>query len=201
MKSFLIKAPARGKTTCTLVRQFYDKASRRTKTQYLGSFNVALDPSKLPEAVRLRPDVLLSLEQLTEISDWLKQFGTFWRPKKLPDEVLEQARQYLMEERHHELITGPEQSDFDVSASTLTGAALELQQSAEKLRSQGVELSPGMLNYTGIDASKCSNDLDRLKVYSNRIRAAAASFEEAMKEAKLMKRLNKAAKVDTHVSN
>lgn len=58
-----------------------------------------------------------------------------------------------------------------------------------------------MLNYTGTDMTKCINALDRLKVQSNQIRAAATQFEEALKEAKLMKRLNKGAKAGNHATH
>lgn len=201
MKSFLIKAPAKGKTTCTLVRQYYDKASRRTKTQYLGSFNVALDPSILPTGVRLRPDVEIDAEQLAEVASWLKQNGTFGQTPMLSAAVLEQARRHLMEVMHDERMQVHQQSDLELAASILNGAAMDIQHASAQLRLQGIELSSGMLIYTGTDMAKCINDMDRLKVQSNQIRAAATQFEEALKEAKLMKRLNKIAKADSHATH
>ncbi|MEY4757094.1 MAG: hypothetical protein RJA34_1992 [Pseudomonadota bacterium] len=198
MKSFIIKAPAKGKTTCTLVRQYYDKESRRTKTQYLGSFNMGIDRAKLPAGIHLRPDVELNEEQSAEIATWLLHNGTFGRQPLLSDEILELARNQLVDVMHEQFFHVEPQSDLDLASSVLHGAALELQHTAAKLRERGLELSPGLLTYTGIDSAKCLNDLDQLKVQSNKIRSAAIQFEEALKEAKLMKRLNKVAKVGKH---
>jgi hypothetical protein len=190
MKSFIIKAPAANKTTCSLVKQYYDKVARRTQTRYLGSFNVAVDPTVLPAGIRLRPGVELTSDQLEEIRVWLDLHGTFGQPPTLSAETLEQAYQYFVEVLHDERLH--HQSALDVVASILVNATLDLEQQAANLREKGVLLSPGMLRYTGTDSSRCCNDMDHLKVLCNQIRLVAMAFEDALKDAHLMKRITRA---------
>lgn len=186
MKTFLIKAPATGKTTCTLARQYYDKESRRTRTEYLGSFNRAADSAQLPAGIRLRPGVQLLAQHLEEVREWLKRHGTHGAPPVFSQELLDRAREQIALEQRC-----PPQSDLDLAAGVLSQAALEIKRRAAQLRTQGLELSKGFLGYTGTDAQQCLNELDRLKVKTNLIRFAAIAFEEALKDAKLMKRVNK----------
>lgn len=201
MKSFIIKAPAKGKTTCTLVRQYYDKVSRRTKTQYLGSFNMGIDRAKLPAGIRLRPEVELSEEQSAEIATWLLHNGTFGQQPMLSAETLELARQQLFGFMPADCFQHEEKAGLDVAVSALNWATFALKDTAAKLRQQGLELSSGLMTYTGTDNTKCRNDLDRLKVLGNKIRSAASHFEMALQEAKLMRRRTRAAKVGEQASH
>ncbi|NMM06958.1 MAG: hypothetical protein HHJ18_12145 [Polaromonas sp.] len=196
MKSFLIKAPGKGKTTCALVRQFYDKETRKTKTEYLGSVNVATDPAQLPVGIKTRPGVGLDVPMLAEIRDWLERNGTFGKKPELPLEVLMAARRQVLAEIADAGLPD-QQSDLEAAASVLGRAALEVQAKAAQMRAAGIELSKGFLGFTGVATAKCANEMDLLKIHTNRIRSACSAFEDALKAARLMKRVNKPGKGST----
>ncbi|OIP19067.1 MAG: hypothetical protein AUK51_02695 [Comamonadaceae bacterium CG2_30_59_20] len=194
MKTFVIKAPSIGKKTCSLVSQFYDKGLHRTRTRYLGSFNLALDPRVLPIGIRLRPGVELAHAQLEEIRDWLKQHGLFGRQPKLSADVLELARHQLYEQTQSEGVQVSSPCPLDKATAVLNAAATGLENEAAALRAKGLELTPGLLSYVGIEYTNCRNELDRIKVSANRVRVAFSAFEESLKTARLMKRLKKSVK-------
>lgn len=187
MKPFVVKGPAVGKTTCSLISQFYDKATQRTKTTYRGSFNAKADPSLLPAGVSLRPGVKLCNEDWNEIRRWLSFHGTFGQPPVLSAEILEEARRQILDERFEEINRLEPQSAIDLAVSVLNEASIDIGRTVTSLRAQGVELTKGMLNYVGTDDARCRNDMDRLRVDVNRIRVAARDFEAALKAAGLMK--------------
>ena len=194
MKSFVIKGPGKGKTTCALVRQFYDKVSRRTKTTYLGSFNTGIDPARLPAGIRTRPGFELDVLTLEDIRAWLEQRGTFGQNSRTSSEVLMEARRQVLAELEETRLASS-QSNLDAAATVLLEASLEVQARAAQLCADGVELSKGFLTFRGTDPAGCCNDMDFLKVLANRIRAATISFEEALKAARLMKRVTKQSKL------
>ena len=189
MKSFVIKSPVQGKTTCALVRQFYCTDSQRTKTEYLGSFNTSVDPTTLPKGVNLRPQIQLESESLEEIRRWLTCNGTYGAPPVFTQALLDAARQQILREQ-----TQQHQTALDSACHVLHAAALEVRTRAAGLRNDGMELSAGFLTYTGVDRTNCTNSMDRLKVDINCIRAAVTCFEKALQEARLLKRVNKLSK-------
>ena len=193
MKAFVIKSPGKGKTTCAICRQFYDKESRRTKVAYLGSFSAKSDPSRLPAGVKTRPGVVLEASNLADIQSWLLQNGTFGMPPAISPEVHALVRAQVLYELKGQMSSCHEAA-LDVAASVLSQAAIDVQAKAAGLRATGLELSKGFLGFTGVESASCASDLDTLKVQTNRIRAASTAFEAALKAARLMKQVNKSAK-------
>ena len=193
MKTFVIKSPGKGKSTCALCRQFYDKETRRTKIAYLGSFSLKTDPSQLPVGVSTRPGVVLQASNLADIHSWLLQNGTFGLPPDISPEVFAIVRQQVLDDLNGQMSSSHE-SALDVAASVLSQAAMDVQAKAADLRARGSELSKGFLGFTGEQSAACASDLDILKVQTNRIRAAYIAFEAGLKAARLMKQVNKSAK-------
>ena len=124
MKRFVIKSPKPGKTTVTLVTHRYEPASLnqgrtvgRTRTVYLGSFNLDLDPDGLLGVERIGPGqrvagVALRAndcdEQMTfalgssdasDIRKWLLQHGTFAKRKEVERKALEVAESAAVSDR------------------------------------------------------------------------------------------------------
>ncbi|TXH88491.1 MAG: hypothetical protein E6Q78_10555 [Rhodoferax sp.] len=182
MKSFVIKHPPKGRTTCSLVRQYYDRSTRRTATKYLGSFPISTNPSKLPSGVNLRPGVMLSQDEWHEIQRFLSRYSTFGIPVPLTEEQLAQAWSQLRSEKEFR-----EQSALDILASTVLEAAGELRSEVANLRAQGWTLSTGMLQFTGVKRVVEGTPLDQLKVRVNVIRQAFREFEETLGEVRLVK--------------
>lgn len=88
-KSFVINPPRPGRSTATIVTHVYNQQTRRTKTVYLGSFSVALDPDSVPSEVLIQPGeraygISLSAganrpfdaEHLAAIRSWLELNGS-----------------------------------------------------------------------------------------------------------------------------
>lgn len=193
MKSFVIKTPAKGRTTCSLVHQHYDKASRRTKTTYLGSVNIAANPMALDTALNLRPGVTLTEEQMLEVTSFLRVFGTWGKPPSVPEHVMQRAR-FLVAEEERARRLREKKSDLEEATESVRTAAQSLVRIAGGLRESGEVLSKGLLLYCGDDASRCVNRLDFLKVDANRLRSTFNIFEAALKEAGLIKRSGKRGK-------
>lgn len=95
-KSFVINAPRPGRSTVTMVTHVYDQATRRTRTVYLGSFSVGLDPDTLPTGSSIAPgarDHGISLssaatmqfgpDDLAVIRKWLEEHGSHRREMAL----------------------------------------------------------------------------------------------------------------------
>lgn len=91
-KSFVINPPRPGRSTVTMVTHVYDQETRRTRTVYLGSFSVGLDPDVLPTDGCIPPGgrrhgVSLSTaastafgpEALAVIREWLEAHGSHRR--------------------------------------------------------------------------------------------------------------------------
>lgn len=101
MKAFAIKA-TKGKSTVAIVAQAYDKAARRTTTNYVGSFSEHADPALLPGCIKLGTGAAtahFTAELGAELArPWLAEFGTFGKPTKEYLELLERVRSELRAE-------------------------------------------------------------------------------------------------------
>jgi hypothetical protein len=193
MRSFLIKPPAKGKTTCSLVRQYYDAVDHRTKTQYLGSVNLATDPDNLPEGLRLGLNVELDDFQLMEVRWWLERHGTYGHMPSLPPGVEEKLHASIRAQVERELCAAlPPVPERAVKA--LVEAGRYIDNETTRLIGAGVKLSKGMLNSIGTDTGLCYTELDLLKVRANEIRAAFLEFQRALKDARLMKKVCRGTK-------
>jgi len=170
-----------------MVRQFYDKASGRTKTKYLGSFNMTTDPTELPQGLRLRPGVAMEDIRIWEVKDWLERHGTFGALPVLPPGVEAKLRERIRAELEQEAeIARP--ADLERAAEAISAAAVQLIGAAGYCYATGVKLSKGMLTFVGTDIGSCRTELDRLKVRANVVRAEYQRFELAMKDSKLMRK-------------
>jgi len=90
--NFVINSPRPGRSTVTMVTHVYDHDTRRTRTVYLGSFSVGLDPDVLPPDGCIPPGsrchgISLSTaattdfgpEDLAVIREWLEVHGSHCR--------------------------------------------------------------------------------------------------------------------------
>lgn len=195
MRPFIIKSPPKGRSTCSMVHQFYDTGLKRTRTKYLGSFSVSLDPHRLPLGLKTRSDVSLSATELSCIEEWLARHGTFGQLPVMSPEQLQSLRERVRAEFLADPAFAPV-SDIELAVRALAGAAEEVQGEATRLRAEGMRLSTGLLAFTGTDFGKCRNEMDRLKVRTNLVRSAYRRLETAMKNAGVMKRV--AANRDLH---
>lgn len=184
MKHFHIKAQRPGKSTCTLVHQFYDKESKRTKTRYLGSFNLQIDPANIPDGLRLRPGVELTDEERLQVVSWLRIYGTFGQPVAIPAEVMAEARRRVQNELRWRT---PVQKLMH-AIETMHTAALSVEEASSSARDRGVKLSKGLICHIGTDESICQNELDSFKIHSNQLRAAHDAFLATLQSAGLVKR-------------
>lgn len=184
MKHFHIKAPRPGKTTCTLVHQFYDKESKRTKTRYLGSFNRQIDPANIPAGLRLRPSVELTDEEQHQVVSWLRIYGTFGQPASIPAEVMAEARRRVQ----NELQWMTPVQKLEHAIETMQTAALSVEEACSSARDRGVKLSKGLICHIGTDEAICKNELDSIKIHSNRLRVAHDAFMSTLQSSGLVKR-------------
>jgi hypothetical protein len=124
MKRFVIKSPKPGRTTVTIVAHQYDPASLvegrsvgRTRTIYLGSFSLGLDPDRLLGLERIGPgqcvegvslsantcekqtSFTLVSSDLSEIRSWLLEHGTFATRQAAERRALETAESAAVMER------------------------------------------------------------------------------------------------------
>jgi hypothetical protein len=67
--------PRKGAHTVQLVRHVYSPAIRRSKTVTLGSLALDADPSDLGPALKLRPGVVLTDGECSEVQRWLVLHG------------------------------------------------------------------------------------------------------------------------------
>jgi hypothetical protein len=72
------------------------------------------------------------------------------------------------------------------AASMILVAANAVQMMAAGLRSQGQQLTPGLVRSNMLEVPANSNGLDELKVTCNLVRVAMGTFEEALRDAKLV---------------
>lgn len=92
MKKLVINQPRPGRSTVTMVTHVYDPETRRTRTVYLGSFGIGLDPDVLPTDGCIPPGgrchgVSLSAaastgfgpDDMAAIRDWLVAHGSHHR--------------------------------------------------------------------------------------------------------------------------
>jgi hypothetical protein len=91
-KSLVINPPREGRSAATLVTHVYDTVTKRTKTIYLGSLSVWLDPASIPAHSRIPPGGTLhgirlsptsgrgmEPEDLTLVRAWLEAHGSHRR--------------------------------------------------------------------------------------------------------------------------
>ena len=101
VKAFAIKA-TKDKSTVAVVAQVYDKATRRTTTSYVGSFNKCADPATLPGCIKLgkgAETARFTAELGAELArPWLAEFGAFGKPTQESLELLERVRNELRAE-------------------------------------------------------------------------------------------------------
>jgi len=89
MKRFVIVTPRPGRTTVSLVAYQYVEDTKRTKTVYMGSFPISLDPALLEAAPLLAPGqswhglrisqkspITLNPDEISVIRRWLEFHGT-----------------------------------------------------------------------------------------------------------------------------
>ena len=67
-------------------------------------------------------------------------------------------------------------------------AALSVEEACSSARDMGVKLSKGLICHIGTDDSICKNELDRIKIHSNRLRVANDAFLSTLQSAGLVKR-------------
>jgi hypothetical protein len=190
MKEILIKNPAKGKTTCTLVRQYYDREARRTKTEYLGSFNQGIDPDELPNGIKLKMANVLSDYHLVEVKAWLRAHGTFGELPRLPAATEKRLRERTRAAVLSELAAG-RRPELEATVEALDAASRYIATESDRLRRQGLCLSKGMLTSMQTDFATCKTDVDHLKIRTNQIRTAFVAFENTLKEYQLMKSVSR----------
>jgi len=117
-KPFQIKKPRKGTTTATLVALPYQRdTTKKTKTEYLGSFNAKLDPLLLEDVqglaagqrahgIRLVPGktvigipFALDASGIADIRAWLLEHGTAERERKAKSVAEAQAEQMAVAQR------------------------------------------------------------------------------------------------------
>lgn len=104
MKRFVIVTPRPGRTTVSLVAYQYVEETKRTKTVYMGSFPMSLDPALLEAAPLLAPGqtwhglrlsqkspISLTPDEITVIRRWLKVHGTVATLARLQEEMAAEA--------------------------------------------------------------------------------------------------------------
>ena len=189
MKPFVIKAPAKGKNTASIVAQVYDKAERRTKTVYVASFSVASSPDSAPACVKLASAAAaagFTLELATAlVQPWLKLNSTFGHPKQFDPELVEQVRRELAAEGSNRvLIEG--QDDLALIETVLRGATVSLVAEAAALHQRGLKLTRTQRCVETV-AHEGANALDVLQARANNIRLKLVpAFVKACQDAKLM---------------
>lgn len=104
MKRFVIVTPRPGRTTVSLVAYHYGEETKRTKTVYMGSFPMSLDPALLEAAPLLAPGqswrglrlsekspISLTPDEITVIRKWLEVHGSVAALARLHDEMAAKA--------------------------------------------------------------------------------------------------------------
>lgn len=214
MKRFIIKPPRGGAQRATLVTHHYDNETRRTKTVYLGSVDIRLDPEQvrqgLAEGIHIKPGARAwsvpfvdDADVRTRIADWLTRHGTFAQTElaaltakerqleadRVARRQLEAEVRILIEaDVRAELIAEMERQRLhpvDAAAAAVKAASEALIDEAHRLREAGCRL-------TSVRAQGLTSDggtqLDVLQAAANRLRLHEfAAFESACKKAGLMK--------------
>ena len=91
-KSLVINPPREGRSAVTLVTHVYDTVTKRTRTVYLGSLSIWLDPASIPANSRIPPGTALhgirlsptsgrglEPEDLALVRNWLEAHGSHRR--------------------------------------------------------------------------------------------------------------------------
>ena len=197
MKDFIVQAPPKGSTTCSLLQPYYRQGDGRGKYRYLGSVNLARNPWALPQGINLAKGFELTEEQLEEVRDFLIRHGTYDQLPVLPAEDMERIRASVRREFEAEMCS-LQPPALDGSVLALDVATAFVSNESHRLRQAGVRLSPGMLNSLATEAKGTPTELDQVKVRVNRIREAYQRFESTLKLAGLMKTVKRAG-VDKQV--
>lgn len=192
MKDFIVQAPPKGTTTCSLLQPYYRPGDGRGKYRYLGSVNLARNPWTLPAGINLAKGFELTEEQLEEVRTFLIQHGTYGQLPVLPAEDMERIRGSVRRELEAEM-RSRQPPALDGGVFALDVATAFVTQESHRLREAGVRLSPGMLNSLATEAKGAPSELDLVKVRANRIREAYQRFESALKSSGLMKSVKRAA--------
>lgn len=193
MKDFIIQPPPAGKTTCSLLAQYYRPGDGRGKKRYLGSVNLSRNPHELPRGLKLRPGVELTERQLEQVRVFLLRHGTFGQLPVLPAEVMDAVRTSVRAEIERD-IQSRQPAEPEAAVAALQAAAGFLAQESGRLRDIGVRLSPGMLNSLATEPKARSTEMDNLKVRANRIRRSFQQLEAALKAAGLMKSIRRTSR-------
>lgn len=107
-----------------------------------------------------------------------KNWFSSW-PKDLVTEIETAVRAEFMD-------SVEPQSHLDVAASTLRGAAMDIENLAKVLRAEGQDLAPKWIRNSKDTAAPDQNGLTQLKARANEVRQAFAEFEDALRAAALI---------------
>ncbi|MFG6458391.1 hypothetical protein [Roseateles sp. BYS96W] len=215
MKRFIIKPPRGGAQRATLVTHQYDLMTQRTRTVYLGSVDIRLNPDRLrsgladeevhikPAAVACATPFVVDAGVRTEIADWLELHGTFAqtelaaqreKERRLEAELAARreveavVRSSIEADVRAELAAEMEQHRLhpvDAAVAAVKAAGEALIAEALQLRELGSRLTS--IRAQGVNAVG-GTQLDALQAAANRLRLQEfAAFESACKKAGLMK--------------
>lgn len=148
----------------------------------LGSFNLKADPAALPAGVNLADGVVLTLDTLNAIRDFLLANS----PAKYPAELVEQVRRELAAASTTAPVAAvDDRDDLAILEDALQGATASLVAEAAALHQRG--LKPTNQRSSATEAPEGANALDALQARTNNVRKVLfKAFEDACQEAKLM---------------